>query len=877
LQIYFPGFEVLSLVGGGAMGTVYKARQLRLNRFVAIKVLKCPSGEDDDFGLRFEREAQVMARLSHPHIVTIHDSGEVDRTAKGREKLYFLLMEHIDGSDLSELVRSGSLDTAQVFFLFAQICDALQYAHNEGIIHRDIKPANILVDKKGRVKVADFGLAKLLRGDETLAMGLTMSGTVMGTPHYMAPELWDASVAADHRADVYSLGVVLYEMLTGTRPVGTFPPASTVCKIDPCIDAVVARAMERDPARRFQQASEIDAAARRGETIPSRIRRPKVLAGAVMALVILLGVTAMAWGPWRSVEGKGDTVAESPLRSGSAPLAAPADDHASPSRDSPFENSLGMKFVPVSGTDLLFCIHETRWKDYNAYAAETPEVHTWWMEQSHQGFSITDQGETHPVWHVNWDDAQQFCRWLSRRENRTYRLPTDAEWSLAVGLGGREPRSGDDTPESLGWKSGATYSWGTTWPPPAGSGNFCDQSRRLHFPSREPTVSYLDGYDDGFPMTAPVMTFAPNEFGLYDMGGNVWEWVEDWMNKNHEARTQRGAAWTDGGEAKLRSAFRMGMPPDMRYPYTGFRIALAPDIGKVAETPLPAGPNPQGAPFDNPAFASKDRFYENSLGMKFVPVPGTKVLFCIHETRFMDYGTYAMESSGVNLLWKNQSYGDFMIGDRAHEHPVAHVNWNDATAFCIWLSRREGRIYRLPTDREWSVAVGLGKEERPSLSDTPATLSGKLPGVYPWGKMWPPPQGTGNYSDQSRMEKFPRESGDYLENYNDGFPTSSPVMSFPPNSFGLFDMGGNVWEWVEDWRSDSDNRRTVRGGSWWTGLEVGLTSSGRSGDLPEVRGIDRGFRIVLESEVERPSPSSALAPLAAPDAPIASEPPTKGE
>ena len=313
------------------------------------------------------------------------------------------------------------------------------------------------------------------------------------------------------------------------------------------LDAVVARAMEHDPARRFGQASDIKAAALAGGPVTFRFPQRRRLAAAALALVALPGLAAAATSPHQGVFA---------------------------TRETPFTNSLGMKFVPVPGTDLLFCRHETRWKDYAVYAAETPGVNGMWKTQSHQGFSITEGGRDHPVWHVNWDDAQQFCRWLSRRENRPYRLPTDAEWSLAAGLGDREPRTADDTPESLGWKSGSTYSWGTTWPPPAGSGNFCDQSRLLHFPSRESTASYLDGYDDGFPMTAPVMTFAPNPFGLYDMGGNVWEWVEDWINEKHEARTQRGAAWTDGGEAKLRSAYRMGMRPEMRYPYTGFRVVL---------------------------------------------------------------------------------------------------------------------------------------------------------------------------------------------------------------------------------------------------------------------------------------------------------------
>jgi hypothetical protein len=207
-------------------------------------------------------------------------------------------MEHVDGADLNALIRSGSLDPGQVLRLFAQICEALQYAHDEGITHRDIKPANLLVDHRGRVKIADFGLAKLLRGDETLSAGLTMTGMVMGTPHYMAPEQWEANVPVDHRADIYSLGVVLYELLTGKRPVGTVAPPSKLLRIDSRIDGIVSKAMESDPERRFQHVSEIhEAAAKLVTKRAGRVRRPVVLAGGAVAMFVGLGFAVSAWSP----------------------------------------------------------------------------------------------------------------------------------------------------------------------------------------------------------------------------------------------------------------------------------------------------------------------------------------------------------------------------------------------------------------------------------------------------------------------------------------------------------------------------------------------------------------------------------------------------
>jgi formylglycine-generating enzyme required for sulfatase activity len=187
--------------------------------------------------------------------------------------------------------------------------------------------------------------------------------------------------------------------------------------------------------------------------------------------------------------------------------------------------------------------------------------------------------------------------------------------------------------------------------------------------------------------------------------------------------------------------------------------------------------------------ASKDQPFVNSLGMKFVPVPDTEVLFCIHETRWRDYATYDVGNSGVEGSWREQTIDGISVVDRAEDHPVMRVSWEDAKAFCAWLSRKDGRTYRLPTDEEWSTAVGLGRKEIRSPNDTPESLHGKVEGEYPWGTRWPPSARDGNYSDLSRKARDPKTR--YVEGYNDGYPTTAPVMSFKPNQYGLYDMGGD--------------------------------------------------------------------------------------
>jgi predicted Ser/Thr protein kinase len=245
----FPQFEILELIGQGGMGSVYKARQSSLDRLVAIKVLPSDAGKDPTFAERFNREARVLARLSHPNIVAIHDVGKAG-------DLFYFVMEYVDGVNLRQVMRDGQLRPEQALQIVPQICDALQYAHEEGVVHRDIKPENILLDRKGRVKIADFGLAKLLGRDKG-NFTLTGSQQIMGTLYYMAPEQVERPLEVDHRADIYSLGVVFYEMLTGQVPVGRFAMPSEKAGTDAYLDKVVLHALEREPERRYQHVSDV--------------------------------------------------------------------------------------------------------------------------------------------------------------------------------------------------------------------------------------------------------------------------------------------------------------------------------------------------------------------------------------------------------------------------------------------------------------------------------------------------------------------------------------------------------------------------------------------------------------------------------------------
>jgi tRNA A-37 threonylcarbamoyl transferase component Bud32 len=245
----FPELEVVALIGEGGMGAVYKARQPKIERWVALKVLALDSSDDPTFAERFRREALVLARLDHKNVVRLFDFGE-------RDGLFYLVLEFVDGTNLRALMKQSLLAPRDALAIVPQMCEALQFAHDEGIVHRDIKPENVLIDPKGHVKIADFGLAKLVDADAR-DVSLTEVGQVMGTPHYMAPEQLRGAHDVDHRADIYSLGVVFYEMLTGELPRGNFELPSRRVQVDVKLDDIVLKSLERTPERRYQHAVDI--------------------------------------------------------------------------------------------------------------------------------------------------------------------------------------------------------------------------------------------------------------------------------------------------------------------------------------------------------------------------------------------------------------------------------------------------------------------------------------------------------------------------------------------------------------------------------------------------------------------------------------------
>ncbi len=267
-------FEIISEIGRGGMGVVYRARQVSLNRDVALKVLPSSVIQDDTAGERFTREAHAMAQLSHPSIVDVIEVGEQDGVR-------YFAMQLVDGPSLAEMTQQhGGIEAERAAEIAAEVADALDHAHERGVVHRDIKPGNILIAEDGRAVVTDFGIAKAIEG--ALAGGQSLTQGTIGTPEYMSPEIIRGN-PVDGRTDIYSLGIVLYQMLTGRVPFSATtpfemanrhlsdPPTPPSALGTPCpqwLESVLLKALAKEPAQRFSSAAEMASALRAGSTVP---------------------------------------------------------------------------------------------------------------------------------------------------------------------------------------------------------------------------------------------------------------------------------------------------------------------------------------------------------------------------------------------------------------------------------------------------------------------------------------------------------------------------------------------------------------------------------------------------------------------------------
>ena len=598
-------YDVKKFVARGGMGLVTRALHRTEHVPVALKFPLLPSEQEEEQRARFQREVGILRNLKHPNLVRMREAGS-------EGKLSWLAHDWIEGESLAELMRrrksSGETFTREeVDDIVGQVARGLAFLHGKGIVHRDLKPSNILVGHDAAVKLADFGLARSLLPGANMAT-MTQTGSFAGTIAYCSPEQ-SAGAEVTTASDIYSLGIVWLELLTGRTVLGNVPHGTplrpdcqpdystlmTSCLLPKPEDRPGAETLAHGSAPKTEAKPNAGPdsgpgwfAALAKACMPVLARCGKATAefwakqsGRSRLIIVTVGLVIVVW----AFSGRGGTPRppsrkEPPADTTKPPPVATI---APISKENPYFNKLKMQFVPVPGTTVLFCRTETRVSDFEAFVkeeryeqkggfsvittvkkADGSDALLWKLDEGASwqkpGF---EQGRDHPVVGVSWEEAQLFCEWLSKKDGKKYRLPTDDEWSAAIGLG--------------------TYPWGSAWPPPLGAGNYGDKAFFASLPANwNPS---LGDFNDGEARTAAVASYTANSLGIYDLGGNAWEWCEDEYNasmnspevlkekpflKTEKAedgkafRVLRGASWGSGDPFELRSSYRSRDLPDAR-------------------------------------------------------------------------------------------------------------------------------------------------------------------------------------------------------------------------------------------------------------------------------------------------------------------------
>lgn len=617
-------------LGRGGMGVVWLARDTALNDHVALKFLP-PEIQLDAGALNdLKRETLKSRKLTHPHIIRIHDFCQFAGEAP------FISMEFVEGTTLGAL----KIEQPQRCFAWAelepwaaQLCAALDYAHGEGVVHRDLKPSNMMVDARGRLKLADFGLSASV-SDSMSRVSMHMGSS--GTLSYMSPQQLDGR-PPKVTDDIHALGATLYELLTSKPPFHSGDVLHQIRNLVPDtvdqrladlgienpvpggVAALLMACLAKDDAQRPQSAAAV--AEFMGLKTASKPTGPGLLAATganralepqaeespvhtvgrsrwvawTLAAVAVLGLVAGI--AINRTDGKKSSIPPAsavpvkvasvvPTNTTSAvpvkvPTSKPVQPVLKPVQG--WTNSLGMRFAPVPGTPALFSVWETRVQDYEAFVKATGQK---WPKPSFE------QGPTHPAGSVSWEEAKAFCEWLTRQEraegklneNRGYRLPTDAEWSLAVGLTNETGNTPFEKHLNGQKKRPEVFPWGMELPPPKGAGNYA------------PFWAV-----DSFLSTSPVGSFKANPYGLFDLGGNVSEWCEDLSGDKTQYLNylvERGSSYARGHF--LSSPTRYYGLPTTRLEDRGFRCVLG---SAASELPAKQG-GTTASPITTPSTAS---------------------------------------------------------------------------------------------------------------------------------------------------------------------------------------------------------------------------------------------------------------------------------
>jgi serine/threonine protein kinase/formylglycine-generating enzyme required for sulfatase activity len=765
-------YLLLDKLGQGGMGQVYKARHLRMDRVVAIKMVLAKAARSADAIARFQREVRAAARLSHPNVVTAFDADE----ASG---IPFLVMEYVDGPDLASLVaEQGPLAVARTVDYVSQAARGLDYAHSQGVIHRDVKPRNLLVDREGRVKILDLGLAHVAGLAGAAADGLTRTGQVLGTLDYVSPEQAFDARNVDARTDIYSLGCTLYFLLFGKAPYEADTPAKKMLAhrqhaipylrpvrpdVPEALDSLFQRMMAKEPAGRPRSLSEVitalegiaDAGLRQAPDLPAAVSTRSETIGfddphIATSSEYLERLSAGSDEVVPRSAGSEDVVPRSAARPGAPTVRAEEINRRTTRRKISVAAVLGAAVLAV-----LWGIVVTFQTRDGLLTLQIEESNVTVKILSEQGKVEIERPAGKGTITISVEPGKHQLR-LERDGEQLF----SKEFSLVSG--------GKETIVAKIERPAAPEA-----PPKAGGA------------------------------AAPPLAVAPFD---------------------EEQAKQHQQAW----------AKHLGAP-----------LGITNSIG-ITLALIPPGEFLMGSPPNVPASADE---------MPAHLVRITRPLWMgVHEVtveqfrRFVQASGYQVDAQKVpnNVFGFDPESGRAIQDPRYNweqpgipqtgRHPVCCISWNDADAFCRWLSQEEKTNYRLPTEAEWEYACRAGTQSLFFHDNDLDTL-----------------HLVANVRDATLKERYPAWGGTIAG--RDGFDFTAPVGSFSPNSFGLFDMVGNVAEYCQDYYagdyfavSPQDNppgpetgsRRVGRGDGWHAITRI----ANRFILLPDRSEYTAGFRVV---------------------------------
>ncbi len=790
-------YRLQAKLGEGGMGSVFRARRMFIEDFVAIKFIRPDFLANAEIRQRFYQEAQVAARIKHPNVVSVYDFGE---TADG---LVYFVMEFLEGMSLGQrIARHGPLTLDRVLELGTQICAALACMLANNVIHRDLKPDNIMLvkDEHGNemVKVVDFGVAKILESNARL----TRYQARIGSPVYSSPEQY-LGKTVDHRTDLYSLGVIFYECLTGQVPFDSPNEneliSAIVDKIPPRLDDIlvgfpsgmadlVQQLLAKNPNHRSSSAAEVGKCLQRLRLDPQAQqvfrfnRKPEKRAAEAVAA---------SMGEYAAISG---------FSSDELPAANKAD------KAVPSQNSLAAFAKSAGNFGDLKRARATN----GAAKARAKQRKTFKVWQSALITAAFICAASFLTWAILREPAAQAFAMQQMRHflNLADRFVTEKELST----GSAPPPETGRAAVNLVQQANAA----PTNPANAGA----------------PAANTLAKSEDTAP--APVNNSAISQIAAQPAAANKLEPG----NRPQMARTmasRESGNVTGGGNARTKNLLASRqLFSNVPAPSEATAVATSaiPERMVLIQARANRGnlspdQNGQGAPEVSFGDFLIGRYeVTNREYLAFVEATGK------HYPEWMDPKSKYHYLTGTDGFYKQLGQGLY-----DPNHPVVGVSWEDAVEYCNWLSQNSALKYRLPTEEEWEIAARSGRSNR----------------KYSWGDGVPQITNGGNIADESLKKVFP-DWPVIWRDYDDRYAFTAPVGKFGANAAGVCDMTGNVWEWCSGWFAPKNpqnqngaavpisTERVIRGGSW-SDTATKLQISNRRGIAPTFRSNNLGFRV----------------------------------